>query len=873
MKLNLKGVIAGTIGAVMAASTLLVPVMAANTYSLSDYPQPFITDGKTNMLIVVGADASPADVVGAINIAVRLGSEPSETKTVATAGGQQTITEGVDLGLSGDLIYLRDSFSKDTLTKTDMPTILADGTFTDDDGTNYDYTQSVVLGKTAKFDYVKYDTDKDPELIIDLSGTSSSNPLYILKVTFSKAVAFNSTKSEGQTITLFGKDYTIAPDTDEDTLVLYGASQSVTLNKDEETTVTVDGTDYTIKVIGFDTGEDKVILSVNGNTNDVKESHSKKIGGLDVYAKSVTAWDQGNAGIAILQLGSKKLTFEDRQPVQEGEDNTDIEGTKVSMTTDASSLSTLEIKVFKPDSDNDYIAMGSDNAFADPVFGSFKITFAGVSSNLTADTRDQIKLRTSGDKKAYVTATDKDGNTENVYIAYLNATNDTQLLDDDQKLIAVVENTSVAKDEYTFLAPADPKYTHMVKVKKIYTHTSKGYAEFTDVFSGATYKTVTGPFSAQGDTTKLNVDGKEYIVTLADNSTDNKKVAVAYDDHILVVYPAIELKNGEQIALTEDVTLSLTGDINITLPGSSTAVDTSSSLKIINITNNSAEGEESVQVGQVYYIFNETDDNNTASTLKISVDGGQDSSTTDPLDDAAILVVEEQDRINEKHAIVIPVKDSNSNGKYIEYDTPVFTQTVGTGWRPTENDKVTHYVDYYGTFVVKDTSDSDHTIYTLYYPDEQMYALVGAGSEVSVGGGTGTTTYEQVVPIMDNIARLDTDPEIETAKTEKNLILVGGPAVNRLTAQALGLSYPSYGEASTIPENAAVIKLVNDAFTTGKVALIVAGWEAENTQAACSVLQKYDYDEYAPKLTGTAVKVTGTTSPTLAPLTEGNQTE
>ncbi|MCD6274754.1 MAG: S-layer protein, partial [Candidatus Aenigmarchaeota archaeon] len=72
----MKGVIAGTIGAVMAASTLLVPVMAANTYSLSDYPQPFITDGKTNMLIVVGADASPADVVGAINIAVRLGSEP-----------------------------------------------------------------------------------------------------------------------------------------------------------------------------------------------------------------------------------------------------------------------------------------------------------------------------------------------------------------------------------------------------------------------------------------------------------------------------------------------------------------------------------------------------------------------------------------------------------------------------------------------------------------------------------------------------------------------------------------------------------------------------------------------------------------------------
>ena len=848
MKLNLKGVIAGTIGAVMAASTLLVPVMAANTYSLSDYPQPFVTDGQTNMLIVVGADASPADVVGAINIAVRLGSEPSETKTVATAGGQQTITEGVDLGLSGDLIYLTDPFSKDVLTKTDMPTILADGTFTDDDGTNYDYTQSVVLGKTAKFDYVKYDSDKDPELIIDLSGTSSSNPLYTLKVTFSKAVAFNSTKSEGQTITLFGKDYTIAPDTDEDTLVLYGASQSVTLNKDEETTVNVDGTDYTIKVIGFDTGADKVILSVNGNTNDVKESHSKKIGGLDVYAKSVTAWDQGNAGIAILQLGSKKLTFENDQPVQEGEDNTDIDGTRVTIAKDASSLSTLEIKVFKPDSDNDYIAMGSDNAFADPVFGSFKITFAGVSSNLTADTRDQIKLRTSGDKKAYVTATDKDGNTADIYYAYYNSST-TNLQDDDQNNIYVVEGDSAAKDEYIFLTPEAAKYTHMVKVKKIYKHDTKGYAEFTDVFSGATYKTATGEFNSTNDKRDLVVDGKTYTVTLnIDGGVD--KVSVTYgSDSRTTIFPTIELNNGEKLAFIKNQTdLNIPNTSTILLPtGEKTGWD------------NATHGATFTGVGQVTYWYKTNADGNLTA---IAVNG-----TSTP----GVLIVEEKDNpdsVENAIYVVTSIKDSSC----ITNGNPVFSGTY-IGPVNTETDKVTHYVDYYGTFVVKDTSDSDHTIYTLYYPDEQMYALVGAGSEVTVSGGTGTATYEQVVPIMDNIARLDTDPEIETAKTEKNLILVGGPAVNRLTAQALGLSYPTYGEASTIPEDAAVIKLVNDAFTTGKVALIVAGWEAENTQAACSVLQKYDYDEYAPKLTGTAVKVTGTTNPTLAPLAEGNQTE
>ncbi|OYT43731.1 MAG: hypothetical protein B6U88_00035 [Candidatus Aenigmarchaeota archaeon ex4484_56] len=837
----LKRLGAGFLGAVMTGASLLVPAMAAD---LSAYPAPFVTDGTTNFLMVVGADASPADVVGAINIAVRLGAEPGEEKTVSTSGGQQTITEGVDLGLSGDLIYFNDTFSKDVLTKTDMPTILADGTFTDDDGTNYDYTQNVDLGTSARFFYVKYDTDKDPELIVDLSSTSSSSPLYTLKVTFSKTVAFNSTKSEGQTITLFGKEYTVASDTDSTKLVLYGSSQSVTLNKDEETTVAVGGTDYTIKVIGFDTSNDKVILSVNGNTNDIAEGSSKKIGGLEVYAKTVTSWDNGNAGIAILQLGSQKLTFEDGQPVQEGDDNTDIDGTQVDMTTNPGSLSTLNIKVYKPDSDNDYIAMGSDNAFVDPVFGSFKITFAGVSSELTADARDQIKLRTSGDNKAYVEATDKNGNTADIYYAY-DSSGTISLQDDNQKNIYVIEGAYAEKDEYIFLTPGDEKYTHMVKVKKIYEHATKGYAEFTDVFSGETYKTATGDFNDTGDTRDLVVDGKTYTVTL---DATNDKVSVTYADSKTTIFPAIELANGEKLAFISKQTTGLN------IPNTSTIIlptNTKTGWALANGTNGST-----FPSGQATYWYKTNDD---ANLTQITVNG---------MLTPGILVVEEKDNPNSVENIIYVV--TSSGGTYITHTNLTFTG-ANTGAVSTETDNVEHYVDYYGTFVVKDATDSHHTIYTLYYPDEQMYALVGAGSEVTVGGGTGTVTYEQVVPIEDNIARLDTDAAVEQAKLEKDLILVGGPAVNRLTAQALGLSYPSYGAASTVPENAAMIKLVENAFTTGKVALVVAGWEAENTQAACRVLQQYT--KY-PELTGTAVKVTGTTTPVVeALITEEAQAE
>ncbi|MCD6557838.1 MAG: S-layer protein, partial [Candidatus Aenigmarchaeota archaeon] len=92
-----------------------------------------------------------------------------------------------------------------------------------------------------------------------------------------------------------------------------------------------------------------------------------------------------------------------------------------------------------------------------------------------------------------------------------------------------------------------------------------------------------------------------------------------------------------------------------------------------------------------------------------------------------------------------------------------------------------------------------------------------------------------------------------------NLILIGGPAVNTLVkdllnnewnvtdSQAAWLDHFSSGEA--------MIKLVEDAFGDGSLALIVAGTDAADTVEACHVLQQYDNyaDEFADK---TEVKVT-----------------
>jgi len=124
-------------------------------------------------------------------------------------------------------------------------------------------------------------------------------------------------------------------------------------------------------------------------------------------------------------------------------------------------------------------------------------------------------------------------------------------------------------------------------------------------------------------------------------------------------------------------------------------------------------------------------------------------------------------------------------------------------------------------------------------------------------GATATTegTVQEAIPVTADVVKLDT--EVTAAdKTAYNFIVVGGPAVNSLAADLMGVTFPSYGAASGIPENAALVQVFVDKFATGNVAVLVAGWEAQNTRDACRAIQTGILDGN----TEDAVKVTGTTA-------------
>jgi len=74
----------------------------------------------------------------------------------------------------------------------------------------------------------------------------------------------------------------------------------------------------------------------------------------------------------------------------------------------------------------------------------------------------------------------------------------------------------------------------------------------------------------------------------------------------------------------------------------------------------------------------------------------------------------------------------------------------------------------------------------------------------------------------------------------------------------MGLSFPTYGADSGIPEGAALLKSIDNAFGGSNSALVVAGWSSDDTRNAARYLQAYNSNS----LSGDSMTVTGPSTAT-----------
>ena len=123
------------------------------------------------------------------------------------------------------------------------------------------------------------------------------------------------------------------------------------------------------------------------------------------------------------------------------------------------------------------------------------------------------------------------------------------------------------------------------------------------------------------------------------------------------------------------------------------------------------------------------------------------------------------------------------------------------------------------------------------YSVEYYGAEVTADVQVVAGGDISSTSGLGNVLVMDS--------EVSSV-SDKNLVIVGGSCINSAAATALGVSERTCGAAFTAATGVSagqfLIKGVADAFSTGKLALVVAGYEADDTTNAATYLTNQPVD-------------------------------
>jgi len=835
MNKTIKKIVALGMGATMLAGTA---AMALAVSDLSTYPAPFIKGGVFVGKIVIGEKAQAIDTVGALDIAASL--QRAASTAVASSSSVTQVSGGYRLDTTGDRIYLGDKVSIDSVTKDNLD-LLKDNSFEDSSGTDYAYTQSIALGRAtadtgaAKLAYGQHSVSSvDSFLAFDVSSTTpnyaNGNYLYTAKVDFSKVVNATDADVIGQKIVIFGKEYTFSSESSGNKLVLYGSSEQVSLTPADTVTKTIQGVDYKVKVIGFDSSGSKVTLQVNDATDSIVEGASKTIGGLKIYAKSVSSWNNGIDGFATLQLGAEKLTLEDGQEVTAGTSDTSVTGARVAIgstaTNKVEAISSIYVSV-NPDSDIKSIAEGA--SFTDPVYGTFALQYTDTSSGPKDASRDLIEVRPSGSSRAQATVTPASGTATTLYFAYESSPSVAPTLAWDQnRAISVVEGTPAAQDQYLYLSPAvstssttdAAAYTHLVRVKNIKQHTTQGQVQFEDAITGAEYDTQQGKFNATGDALTLTVDGKQYVVNLTGSVSGSENVSVTYPGAV-AIFPAIQLTNTETFAFTQNLT-------GLTIANTSVIFTPTGAL-----TPSAVAGVNTVIVGAVNYTY--TDAGNITAFAITGATGLP-----------AVLIKEPKDTNNNENVWQVATTYDTTYGINVGSASVTNTSTTpaATTGASMADSYTTSGIDYYGTYYTKYTPSSSNAVDVKFtVPHDQMFANFFVAPTGAATTSTSTSGAVSLNPISVGMAILDSDA---TGLGTTPYIVVGGPCVNTVAATLMGS--PADCTAGFV-EGQATIKLFAD-----KNALLVAGYSGTDTQGACRVLAAYQ--DYA--LSGTEVSVVTT---------------
>jgi hypothetical protein len=813
MKFNFKKVTA------LAASGLMI-FMTAGFAAAANYPAPFVVGSTGDVAVVygTGAGVSTLDLVESGNIQTNLQSHMSGTTsgTTTTASGGDSVllersSDKLNLGNSASTVFVT------SIDSDDMATLLADGTYTDDDNTDYDYTQKIVLGSNLGIELFQ---DSDYDNLIDAAGKTPtigiqlSDNEHVINYTldFTTHPAYNASAMETTDLVLLGKTYYVL-----DVIGMGDGSSSVnktTLLDSAASGIVTDGETMTIagKSVGIEyISNTQVKLVVDGTTTNTLTNGgtSKLADGTYVGIKEIL-YDAKDAGISKVEvsIGTGKLELSNGAEIELND--VTIQEIKSFMVQDASYKLDKIVLQWTTD-DEEFITPASDLLM--PGFEAVKFTmadfvFPGAEvSSIEASGNDVIELKTVLE----------DG-TVTIPILWANASGNIEGVgkDSSNRLVTSVTPIGTNARVLFFNQTAGDKYivaswnssteaeSYYLKVEMI-TEDSVNKVRFTNQITDSVKK-VTNASDATFGSVSLTVnnvtrDGTKKWANISINTAG--RFNELYTDGDMKVFLPYFITGGPTATLPEGA-LNYSGNVTTGTPYGVATVAPFVKQGHYNGTIQKTTGHGWVDYYQYF------DEENKDSTLAAG--------------NAFNVTIAESGTSNKIHVSAIGVNTGADSGNE-ELDSDNFVNYV-------TSDLATK--TFYKTGGDQDSVD-------ITYAGDQAYAeLFIAAPDTIVTSGTVTSGTTQLGNVLWK------DSEVSSVSS-KNLIVIGGSCINSVAANLVGGAYcgSAWTESTSIGSGQFLIQSFGDAYTTGKIALLVAGYDASDTSKAVAYLSNVGVDTTA----------------------------
>lgn len=849
----------------LGASMVGATIFGAMAADLSQYPNQYIKDGKFTGVLVVGDKAAAEDVIGVTDIQSSL--QFAATKPAGSSSGSVSASgDAWKVGTSTKILEMSESLSSGGNTETlrNITTFidsteldaLASGTLSNSKG-SAPFNQYLYLlgpGAGVSTGYVVHAED-DLDITADYLYFKSGREIgrYLLEFTTSlESDVDNSagtqtsngdylTDFEDVELTMFGKPYTIVTakrnggKTSQVVLTLMGGAVRDTLNEGASKTYTIDGKDYEVTLDFVDSNSAKFTINGEG-TRDMIDGDTDKLSDGTVIGVSEILYQDYAGGVHNAQffLGAQKLELKDTNindtassnALKIDDDTIDDAFVIIEGTDDDSTFKINRLHINMTADDDFYVPVGgklSENPDLDEPQVLFTNNWDIEYKGLAEKDVEVIELATSGNKQYKLKFKDGDGNEVSLPLIEAVAASALEFGEKDKALINR-ENQTIRKDDYLILTDTTEnrgeRKTYILQYKGADKQSADSpVVKFKNLGNGETIEqSYTVPTSAtvvtpQGTTVggqlaTLKLGGADHLIynvtSLASNDFD---ILVDLDASGAIVQPG--------------------GGINSSVVNITTW--SGAEIGIMNTSNwaGGAGGESGIAANGVILSF-KTPDN--------SRDGGSTQDNVETLQ-ATDYVLNLTADSNTKVALgVLTGYTKGQNGVALTERTPSGETNVQYSWTS------------YGAYITRNSPSSEPGTVKIDYPKSQKEALV----YITTKGTTFTTTSAAATGGPVTVQRIDVGatklasevPDIKAV----NSILVGGPCANPAAAEVM--SNPADCTAGFTP---GVAKIQMWDVGTGKVAMLVAGYAAEDTRNAAAVVA--NYQDYAGKLKGAAVEV------------------